>query len=132
LLWFGLDPDRAARPPAVRRDRYSRPIPTLALQTVWLPDLVRENPWIEGYTFEYCTLVGPMAIVPGEGAVLEDSGFDGSSLDAVLVTVPDGVRITWAAGLRHSTIRNCRLQGIALVGTAEAVERWRVGFKDHP
>lgn len=94
------------------------------MEVVKLVDEVGVNNLIEGRTFEDALVLGPAVILPLGGLTMEDSTIDGTP-EAIFIVIADKRPITGVIGLVECTFRRCRLQNIAIAGSAEIVENFK-------
>jgi len=101
------------------------------LDIIRLVDKVGINSAIENATFENALIVGPAVIAPIDKTTIIDCTFDGDP-DTIFIEVPEGRRVTGIIGLINTTFRKCEFRNIAIMGTAQAIQEFRKGFKNPP
>jgi len=85
-------------------------------------DILGEDTFITGKTFEDCTIYGPAVLVPIDRTTMDQIALDGP-LDAIFWEVPeDRMMIIGAVGLIDCTFRRCKFHGLGIGGKRPLLE----------
>ncbi len=127
------------RPTYTAPNGITRPIATydeLQLQKVirgralLLQDIPRapDSPWIEGFTFEDCIVLGPAVIAITDQLIIECVfGIEDEDIGTILWKMPKNQKRIGAIGFRRTVFKNCFFQGIGVAGSRDALDSLKNG-----
>ena len=98
--------------------------------TIRISDLVVTTYGIEDVTFENCVIMGPAVLLPLEGVVFNECGFDAPGAEWIIWRIDAGrPGVTGAIGLNRCEFHSCRFVGIGIAANDEFYQQAIAGIE---